>query len=298
MKKRLHRYGWCFSSLCVLGLTCFYLLPFILGVVQTVVQYSPNVKWKGLRVYEALLRSSTFRLALKNTLSFMGVGLPLLLLFTIVLSYMMDKLMRQKVRGTSFWFAVHLLPMVLPSVMVTKVFDLLFAEFGVLNGLLVSWGEKPVKWLSSGWTFWLLCLIFWWKNTGYSMVVLFSGMQNVGKEQREAAALDGAGEVRIFWQIVLPQMLPFLRFILIMGVVGVFKLYKESYLLLGKDPCDEAYMLQNFLNNNFASLNFDRTMATSVVLFVMISIFLLAMFGLAGREDNQRNRKKRKGSTE
>ena len=209
VRKKVQKYGYLFSTISIVGLILFYLFPFISGVIHTVFQAVPEMEWKGLGIYIELIQSATFRQALCNTFCFIGIGLPILLFFTIVLSYMIDELVRKNVKGVSVWIALHLLPMILPSIIITKIIKLFFADFGVINGYLLRCNLEPVRWLSSGWTFWLLCLIFWWKNTGYSMVVLFSGMQNIEKEQREAASLEGAGEVRIYLQIVLPQLVSF-----------------------------------------------------------------------------------------
>lgn len=153
---------------------------------------------------------------------------------------------------------------------------------------------SPVPWLDSGWAFFILAVIFLWKNTGYSMVVIYSGLQGIEKEQLEAAALDGADDRTTFIKVVLPQLSVFIRFVIVMGIMGIFKLYRESYLLMGDSPSDEAYMVQNFLNNNFASLNYDRTIIASVLLFIVVGGLLFVLFGLTGDRDEKSGKKRKK----
>ncbi|MBQ7944155.1 MAG: sugar ABC transporter permease, partial [Lachnospiraceae bacterium] len=173
--------------------------------------------------------------------------------------------------------ALWLIPYIIPSVIVVQIIRLIFGKDGLLAFTKISF-------LDSEWAFYLLCFIFLWRNSGYIMVILLSGCSNIADEQREAAQLDGAGRKGVFWYIILPQLMPFIKFSVVMGVIGCFRLYRESYLLLGNQPCDEAYMLQNFLNNNFESWNFDRAVAASLILFVIMAIVWLILFARADRE--------------
>lgn len=284
VKIRENLAGYSFGFISIAGLFWIYIIPFVRSVIRTIIKIDEDgLTWNGARLYQNLFLRSTFGQTLKNTLLFALVGLPVLLVFTAAMTYFIDRLTEEHVKGTSFWFAVLLLPMILPSVVISTIVKIFFSPYGVINAFLDKIGAAPVSWMDSAWTFLILCVIFWWKNTGYSMVVLLSGVQNVEKEQREAAALDGAGSFTVFLKIILPQLSVFIRFIVIMGIMGIFKLYRESYLILGDTPPDEAYMIQNFLNNNFASLNFDRTIAASALLFLLIGSLLLLLFKITGK---------------
>ena len=253
-----------------------------------------SLRFQGFGAYRDLFLYSAFGLALRNTLLLILVGIPLLVVCAVLLTYFINRMTVKKVKGTSFWFAVHLLPMILPSVVIATVVKIVFSSYGTLNGFLVRHGMSPVPWLDSGWAFFILAVIFLWKNTGYSMVVIYSGLQGIEKEQLEAAALDGADDRTTFIKVVLPQLSVFIRFVIVMGIMGIFKLYRESYLLMGDSPSDEAYMVQNFLNNNFASLNYDRTIIASVLLFIVVGGLLFVLFGLTGDRDEKSGKKRKK----
>ncbi len=292
MKIKKAAAGYLFASVSIVGLMAFYIVPFLRSVVQTVIKTDrEGVRWIGFRSYTELFLYSIFGEALGNTIKLALAGLPLLLFFAICLTYFMNRLAVKKSGGVSFWFAVHLLPMILPSVVVATVVKLFFEKYGVINGILVNLGKEPVDWLNSQWACVMLCAIFLWNNTGDSMVVVFGGISGIEKEQLEAAALDGANERYTFFRIILPQLGIFFRFVLIMGIIGIFKLYRESYLLLGDSPTDEAYLIQNFLNNNFVSLNYDRTVIASVFLFLLIGTVLFFLFWFS--EERHERKKKR-----
>ncbi len=297
-KNRSALFGYLFVGLSMAGLLWFYVIPFLGSFFQVLVNVEDGFSWKGIKLYKDLMLYSTFGQAFQNTLLMLVVSIPILLIFTMILSFFMDKMMENKVKGSSFWYAVHLLPMILPSAVITSVIKIIFSDYGLLNSILTKCGFEMVPWLDSYWSFWILCFIFLWKNTGYSMVVLFSGMKGIEKQQREAASLDGASDIKIFFYIIIPQLWVFIRFIIVMGIIGVFKTYRESYLIFGDMPPDAVYMLQNFLNNNFTSLNFDRTIAASVLVCIFIGILLALLFRFMGgeHEKNQKTKKKEEPS--
>lgn len=271
MKYKQTKYGWMFLGISVVGVLFFYILPLLYGGMKTF-QSGIGFSWKkGIGVYEDVLHSQTFWLAMRNTGMFMLCCIPLLLIFAIILTYYMeyDNSVRNR---KAIWIAAWLVPYIIPSNVVVQVCRWLFGDNGVF-------GFTGIAFLKSSWTFVLLCVVFLWRNTGYIMVILLSGSSNISREQREAAALDGASRKRTFGSIILPQLISFLRFSVVMGVIGVFRLYRESYLLLGSQPCDEVYMLQNFLNNNFASWNFDRAVVASMILFFVMILFYALIFG-------------------
>ena len=255
-------YGYLFLAVSLCGFLFFYILPLIWGGMQLFFEGGCFIAQKGVNVFVETLQSESFRLALKNTGLFIAVCVPVLLGVALLLTFCVDISIQEKRAWISFWIAVLLLPMILPSAAIVQVMEAVFSAY-----LLEADGA-----------FWLLCAVYWWKNAGYIMVVLLSGRNNIPYEQREAAQLEGAGEWRIFRSVIIPQLAPFLRFSVVMGVAGVFKIYRESFLLLGNYPQDEVYMLQNFLNNNFASWNYERAVAASLILFAIIMVFWASLF--------------------
>jgi multiple sugar transport system permease protein len=109
------------------------------------------------------------------------------------------------------------------------------------------------------------------------MVVYFAGLRAIPQEFFEQAALDGARKTQILFKIALPLLTPSILFNVIMAVIGVFRLFRESYLLQGAYPDTSVYMLQNFMNNNFYALNYNRLAAASVLFFILLGAGLVLM---------------------
>lgn len=282
-KERLVSAGFMLPSF--MGVFILFLLPFLLSIFTSFFMGAGNTKFVGIDNYISLFQSSSFRLAVWNTVKFMFTGIPMLFFSAMALALLCDYLYRQKFWGYHFWFVLSLLPMITPTSAVIFFFRVLFEDKGSINGLLVAMGQQPIRWLNSEWGFWVLILLFLWKNTSYCMVLLLAGMRSIGKGTVEAASIDGAGPWKTFWKIRLPQIRPFLFFTLLIAVMSVFKVYRESYHLVGEYPHNSMYMLQNFMNNNFYKLNTQRLSVASIVFFAAVSGGLYLLFRQSAREN-------------
>lgn len=128
-------------------------------------------------------------------------------------------------------------------------------------------------------------VLYLWKNTGYSMILLLAGLMTIPQEQYNCAKLDGAGEIQMFFYITTPQMWYSLFFTFLFSMINGFKCFREIFLLGGEHPDKQVYMLQHYLNNNFESLNYRNLSAVSVLLFLVITIVLgLAYAGVLRKE--------------
>ena len=179
--------------------------------------------------------------------------------------------------GFPILLALSMLPMVVPAGSVVLFFRVCFEDAGFINTILVNRGLLPIRFLYSDWGFWVLMLLFLWKNSCFSMVLLLAGMRSIDPHSVEAALLDGAGAWNTFWRIKLPQLLPFVFFSMIVGLIQIFKINRESFQLVGDYPHESMYMLQNYMNNSFSRLNTQGLSAASVLFFVVIFVLLILM---------------------
>lgn len=277
MKKRAARYGLAFMAPSFAGVAAFFALPFVYSVFLSFTR-----KWRGrtvptLEVYRDVVSSDAFRLAMTNTLRFWLLGLPALLVLSLALALTLQRLGKEHRRLYAFLFAASLLPLVLPSAVVALFVRILFASKGLINGAIAGSGGQTVDFFRSGWTFPLLLFLFVWRNYGYGLTVLLGGLYSVAPETLEAARIDGASPRQILLYIQLPQITPFVLFSCILDLMGLFRLYRESYLLFGKYPYDSVYMLQNYMNNNFEALNFPRLSGTAMLLLLVLSLIIAAI---------------------
>jgi len=261
------------------GFLLFYLVPFGAVVYDSFVDTPVQGHFVGLDNYRHLWESASFRKSFVHSLAFAGAGVPILFALSLALALLLSEAMplRRTLR-TSF-----LLPLVVPVASIALVWQALFHWQGAVNGLLAEWGLAPVDWMNSRWSFAVLVLVYVWKNAGYNLVLFLAGLANVPAEQREAAAIDGAGAWRRFWAITWPSLAPVSFFVVVMSVVASFKVFRETYLVAGAYPNDAIYTLQHFMNNNFQNLDYSKLSSAAVLLAIVIGAAVYALFAAERR---------------
>jgi multiple sugar transport system permease protein len=285
-RRREGLWGIGFVLIPLAGFMAFFIIPFLVEIFYSLDQPGSGFEWNGLNNYTALFQSGAFRIACINTLRFIGVGLPLLLAVSMATALMIDAMFRNRTKFHSLWFAVNICPMVIPTSAVIFVVQLLLERYGIVNGFLSRMGWETIDFFHTSHAFGVLIVLFLWKNYSYCMVVFVAGLRAIDREFYDAAALDGAGRIQKFVYITLPALFPLILFCAVLGVSGVLKLFRESYLLFGDYPHQSVYMLQNFMNNNFHAYNYQQLSASSTVFFIVMAVFvgLVVWFNTRGRE--------------
>lgn len=264
------------------GFLLLYAVPFAL-VLGNAASWGVGQmrRWVGLENLGRLLRNDLFRLAFCNTMKFLLVGIPLLLTLAYALALALKKyaLRFRAVRS------VLLLPYILPMVGAVILVELVFGDAGGLNRLALFLGLPVRDWLHSDFAFWAAILLYLWKNTGYGVILLLSGLAAIDEEQYGAAQLDGADGWQQFRFITLPQMWYSVYFTAVFSLINAFKCFREVFLLGGSHPHDSLYMLQHFINNTFQNLNYPKLAGASTVLFlVMTGLFALGYRWVLNKE--------------
>ena len=271
MKKSWH--GYLLIGPMLLGCVLFYIAPFFLVIRYSFVEgYGRSSAFVGFAHYRQMIENEMFRSAFGNTMRFLAFALPIIM----VLAYLVALLLKAGVGGNNLLKSVFLLPYIMPVAGTVMLIDLLFAESGVLNSMLSALHIPVADWLNSPQSFWIVLLLYLWKSTGYSAILLLAGLVTIPTEQYEAADLDGASPWQKFLYITTPQMWHTVFIALVFSVINAFKCFREIFLIGGEHPYPDIYMLQHFINNSFQNLNYARLAVASVLLFViLVSVFAI-----------------------
>lgn len=260
----------------IAGFVVFFAAPFLISLYYCFTEGITGTRFAGFNNFKSLLESNSFRLAAINTLKFNFISVPVIM----VLSLSIALLLNSNIKFISVFKSLIILPLVIPVASVIYVWQILFGEYGTVNGFLVLCGLQPVDWLNSGWSFFILVSLYVWKNCGYNIILFIAGLNDIPVEYYEAAGIDGAGWVKCLMKITLPRIIPVGFFVFIISIINSFKVFREAYLLAGSYPYQDIYMLQHFMNNNFESLNYQRlsTAAFLVVIQIVLLVFFLFRF--------------------
>ena len=229
-------------------------------------------RWVGFDNFTFVLQQRQFWVAVRNTLSIFLVSAVPQLIFAIVIAAVLDNNLRNK----TFWRMSVLLPFVVMPVAVTLIFGSMFGErYGLVNRTLADVGLGPIRWhtdpLASHIAIATMVNFRW---TGYNALILLAGMQAISRDLYEAATIDGAGSLRRFFRITLPQLRPTIIFVIITATIGGLQIFDEPRLYdqngLGGEDQQWMTMTIYLYKLGWTQLNFGRAASVAWMLFLVI----------------------------
>ena len=271
-KKKYDITPWLFLAPSLSGVILFVLAPFAETLRRSVTD-TMGRHFEGLANYGAVLANDAFRLAVKNTVRFIGVCVPLLLVLSLGLALALRCRALKNTQWAEIYRTTFLLPMALPVASLALLWKVLFAQNGLVNAVFGTYCD----FMGSDAAFWVLICTYLWKNIGYDSILWSSGLDSISTELYEAAAVDGAGVWRQFTAITLPNLLPTLAVTAVLSLLNTFKVFREAYLVAGAYPHESIYLLQHLFNNWFLALDLPRLSAAAVIMAGVLGILILAL---------------------
>jgi len=259
------------------GLVVFFLAPFVASLYLAMIDSPVGRNFVGLQHFTSTISNGAFRLALRNTLIFIALCVPLNMIVPLGVAMLLNKAGRFKELFGLFF----LLPLVVPSASVVHFWQSLIGINGVVNGLFFR--DAPINWLNTEWALWIILIIFMWKNAGFNIVLYQAGLNMIPKDYYEYAAIEGAGKWRQFRSVTIIYLTPTLFMVFLMSIVQSFRSFREIYLLAGSHPHQSIYMMQHYMNNLFDVLNYQRLAAAAYILAAGIVAAVLVMFFIQRR---------------
>jgi len=270
--------GWIFILPAFLGTFLFIILPVFASFGISFLKWDllSSPQFVGFENYIELFCNPTFYEVLFNTfyyaicVSILGVILPL------ILAVILDR----KIRGSELFKTIYFLPFITPMVVIAIVWEWIFDPYrGVLNWFLM--GAK-IEWLYNPKIAMLaLIAVSVWKLIGYNMVLFLAGLSGIDKNLYEASKIDGASEVRTFFNITLPVLSPTIFFVMIITVISSFQVFDLIYLMTKGGPMNSTNVIVYWLYNNaFEFFKVGEASAIAYVLFFIILALTLLQWKL------------------
>jgi multiple sugar transport system permease protein len=232
-------------------------------------QVSP---WVGLLNFIKIFHDDNFLLAFRNTILYGIVTVPCQMIIGLVIAVLINNLTRGKV----FYRVMVYIPVITSWVVVSLIFKYLFTDGkeGLMNFLLLKLHliGSPIMWLENTWTanlvIWLLGV---WKGIGWVMVIYYAALQGIPNDIYEAAKIDGANPIQVFFNITVPLIKPTTFYILINLIIGAFGVFIQVMLITGGGPLGTTDVLLNYMYTTaFSDFNFGYASAMSVIIGIVI----------------------------
>ncbi|WP_312952524.1 sugar ABC transporter permease [Superficieibacter sp.] len=245
------------------------------------------MKFVGLGNFLRLTHDPVFQKALANTLIFLIVQVPIMIMLALILA---SALNMPGLRGRGFWRTAIFLPCVTSLVAYSVLFKSMFSYDGVVNHLLVGIGviAEPISWLTDPfWAKGVIILAITWRWTGYNMIFYLAALQNIDKSIYEAARIDGISPTRQFFSITIPMLKPVILFTTVTSTIGTLQLFDETMNITLGGPADSTLTLSMYIYNlSFKFVpNFGYATTVSYFIVFMVAILAVIQFWLA-RERN------------
>jgi oligogalacturonide transport system permease protein len=269
----------------------FYILPWLAGFL--ILQFVPliNSLWYSFTNFQ-LIGSTTF-VGLKNfiniftadaqfwnslkvTFVFVLIAVPMKIVFALIIAVILN----QKWTGINFFRTVYYMPSILGgSIAISVLWRFLFMKQGVVNQIISVIGIPALDWLGSPKiALFTVSLVTVWQF-GSSMVLFLAGLKQIPETLYEAARIDGAGRIKIFFRVTLPMLTPIVFFNLIMQMINAFQEFTTAFVITQGGPVKSTYLYGLMLyEQGFKFFKMGYASALSWILFVIIFFFTSLTF--------------------
>ncbi len=229
----------------------------------------------GFENYEFVFTDESMLRSIRNTALWIIVVPTVAVTVGLVFATLADRLRRGEAVAKSMIF----MPMAISFVGAAVTFRLIYSyrpegfgtNIGLLNGIWSGLGNNPVPWLSEKpWNNFFLMVIMIWIQTGFAMVVLSAAIKAIPTELIEAARIDGASELQVFFKVIVPSIAPTIVVVTTYMVINALKVF-DIVFVMGNAQSNETEVIAERMINWFFIANHDgRAAAIAVVLFLAV----------------------------
>lgn len=286
-RKLFHKddfWGYAFILVAMVIFFIFTVYPVVSAVKTSFEQYKPfGSDFIGLKNYSDTFHNALFFKAVKNTLVYTVIVIPLSLFFSFWISILMMAFPKKLQTGFK---AIYYLPAVASGVAMSVVWLWLYdsSPSGLFNQLLSALGFPAQNWLNSSKTA-MLSLIIMALSTGQgqNIIIYVAALLGIDNTYLETAEMDGATFFQKIRYIIWPLVKPTTLFLLVTGVIGSFQVFMNAYMMTGGGPDNNTTMIGLLIfNNAFVYSKYGLACAQAILLAVVIATITFFQFKFLG----------------
>jgi len=237
----------------------------------------------GFANYVRILHDPIFQNALKVTLIYTVAVNPLQIALALVFAVALV----QHLPLTGLWRSLIFLPAAIPQSVSAVIWGIAMRPDGVLNGLFARVGIPPQRFLTApSQSLASIIVIVSWVGVGFWMMFLIAGLNDIPAELYEAARIDGAGPIKTFLYVTLPQLRRPLLFVLVADTVSNFLVFAPVQILTKGGPSGSTNLVMvEIFHRAFITGDLPGASAATVLLVLLVLVVVLIQFRLLpGRE--------------
>jgi multiple sugar transport system permease protein len=284
LEKREALQGYLFVAPWIIGFLAFAAGPLLFSFYASFTNYdvTSRMDWIGIDNYDRMFNGDPlFWIALKNTLYYVALMVPLTTIGSVLLAVMLNV----KIPGMRVFRTIYYLPAVLSGVAVYMLWMMLLEpDSGFVNSVLRIVGITGPAWLSDpNWTKEAIILMKMWA-VGGGMLLYLASLQGVPEQLYEAAEIDGASVFRKFWHITVPMITPVIFFDIVTSLISGFQIFQEGYVMAA-DPNTPGSPMNSLLFYNLHMFQkafkvFDMGYAMAMAWFLFLIAIVITIINL------------------
>ncbi len=276
--------GLLFISPWLIGLLAFTIYPIVSSLYYSLTYYDiiNPPRFIGLGNYKDMLFSDKLlKVALGNTVFFVGFGVPA----GLITAFLLANLLNNNIRFRPVFRTIFFVPAIVPAVATAMLWLWIYnTHYGVIDSFLASQGLKVIPWLSSPvWAKPSLIIISCWAQ-GTAIVIFLAALQDVPRSLYDAALVDGANRLQRFRHVTIPMCTPAILFVMLTGLIDAFQTFTLPWLLTegGPNSATEFYGLYLY-RNAFRFFKMGYASALAWLLFLVIVAVSVVIFRSSAR---------------
>lgn len=263
-----------------IGFLVFIAWPLVRGIQFSFTDYNllTAAEFIGLGNYTRMMNDPVFWNAVKVTLYYVVLNIGFQTILALVIAVLMQRLTQ-----SSLLRGLVLTPYLMANVIAAMLFLwILDYQLGIGNQMLQWIGlDRIAFWGDEDWVIPTAALVNVWRHVGYTALLIFAGLQTIPPSVYEAAKLDGAGEVSMFFRMTLPLLRPILALVLIVTMVGSFQIFDTIAVTTAGGPGDSSRVLQMYIYDvAFGQFQFGYAFAMSVALLIILAAVTFLQYRL------------------
>lgn len=260
-----------FLAPALIVLVIFFFLPFFESFYISMLDYSKDIynpDFVGLNNYSVLFKSALFWKTIVNTLIYLLVAVPLLVILPLIIAIVIN----QKLKFINFYRVSIYLPVVVSIVVAGIAWKWLYADSGILNYIISLFGLEKIGWLTDpNYAIYSVIAVTVWKGLGYYMMIYLAALTSVPKDLYEAADIDGASLLQKHFVVTIPHLLPAIALVSIISSISAMKVFVEIYVMTQGGPLNSSMTVVYYIYQKaFENLDLGYASACGVVLMVLI----------------------------
>ena len=234
-----------------------------------------SYRFIGLKNFIRMASDERVWIALKNTAEYVAIVVPIQTILALILALILN----YPIKGKNFFRIIFFLPTVTSSAVLTLIFMWIYNSNGLLNNLLAFFHLPTYNWIGDpSVALKSIMLMNIWSTAPFYMVIYLAALQDIPESLYEAATLDGANRFDQFVSITLPLLRPVTFFIVVMGVIGTFQLFDQSYIFsAGSGGPNNSTLTVVLLIYQYAFKSLDMGYAAALALMLAGVIMLVTL---------------------